>query len=183
MLPAQPPLSSRSLQGPGHRRADSASPPARGLLEGLPCFSLPGLARALGTAFPANPARAGRWQVPFAEARRPGWGCPQAGRVSRWARASAPRAPPARRDHGSSGGAAGEGAGRVQRPPGPSEALFTLPCVSGLSGRSGGETEFTHKLTDSAGCAGGGVWPGPGRGREASLSGGSVTGVMDGPGA
>ena len=106
-----------------------------------------------------------------------------AGRVSRWARASPPRAPPARRDQGSRGGAAGEGAGRVQRPPGPSEALFTLPCVSGLSGRSGGETEFTHKLTDSAGCAGGGVWPGPGRGREASLSGGSVTGVMDGPGA
>lgn len=50
---------------------------------------------------------------------------------------------------------------RAGRPLGPREAHFTRPCLSGLNGRSGGETEFTQKLTDSAGCAGGGVRPGP----------------------
>lgn len=43
------------------------------------------------------------------------------------------------------------GAGRVQRPLGPLAAPLTLSCLSGLSGRSGGEPEFTQKLNDSAG--------------------------------
>lgn len=47
------------------------------------------------------------------------------------------------------------GAGWVKRPLRPSEARFTLSCLSGVNGRSGGETEFTQKLTDSVGCAGG----------------------------
>lgn len=43
----------------------------------------------------------------------------------------------------------------VKRPLGPLEAQFTLPCLSGLNGRSGGEPEFTPDLTDStAGRAG-----------------------------
>lgn len=32
---------------------------------------------------------------------------------------------------------------RAGRPLGPREAHFTRPCLSGLNGRSGGETEFT----------------------------------------
>lgn len=60
------------------------------------------------------------------------------------------------------------GAGRVKRPLGPSEARFTLSCLSGVNGRSGGETEFTQKLTDGAGCAGGGCLdPGLALGRAA----------------
>lgn len=72
---------------------------------------------------------------------------------------------------GSSGGqavcvwcAAGEGAEWVKRPLAPSEARFTLSCLSGLNGRSGGETEFTQKLTDSTGCEGGVSRPGQGGG-------------------
>lgn len=51
----------------------------------------------------------------------------------------------------------------VKRPLAPLEAQFTLSCVSGLNGRSRGETQFTQKLTDSADAQEGCLDQAPGR--------------------